>query len=790
MLGHTSAGSIIAAALAGCGSDHAAPASEAARYAVRVAHVDTRFETRDHFIASIEMQLSGEPFAEAMGRDLGGYSRTYTCQSDVCEPDLYVDPLAPASDGGVPRGRPDVAGFSSAIESYEYSKQPMNNAAFESGAGTSLLYGPVLNPGGATGAAALGLARDWVTHLANSSNATTRFIRDGDDSPFGWPGLWLTLQPYSSWDPTIHPTNLVDCSLTSDDNSGAHKAVYTYDYECNYDSLHLANRANQITTAIDPGSSGFLDWKESLWAINYLQSMHDVHEQAVDAVDEEELSNVGMTGNTVGPGLKPGTYLGSSDIEGFQAGNFLQILDNQAAQWLSSLSTTDGKTLDGFGSVADALSYSDDAPLRWFPASIRVTEDADDNGFPRPSSYVIASPDSHLLDLAGLLGAYASVYALTDAANAEIGGSQAARVYFDGDPFPAQNQSPDGERTLHDRALAMMRVLIVNMMRLHFDTKVTRFTDDASVHSSKVQHGDTLSADVAAYALLALRTARRSLHSELSLYGNTKPDTAGIPSPLDAFPLARGNSIGALVDRLIQALAASFYDDLTASDGRAFSGWDLSASRPTDDGAALDAHTAAIRGLLTAYLATGATKFRDRAQRVWVRLDGTFYDPRARMYRPAAGDQSTMVTFTPRRFGLLQAALRDTYELVAALPGHESLRALIEDRVGRLNALVLNGWDDRNGDDRIQWPDECAHLGRGPDGLPLGLGGLQMGERALTGETGPIDATGDAQSPITTDRDHDCVPEISAVGLPAALARSITFELVPLAAAGDAGGAR
>jgi hypothetical protein len=32
---------------------------------------------------------------------------------------------------------------------------------------------------------------------------------------------------------------------------------------------------------------------------------------------------------------------------------------------------------------------------------------------------------------------------------------------------------------------------------------------------------------------------------------------------------------------------------------------------------------------------------------------------------------------------------------------------------------------------------------------------------------------------ITTDRENDCVPEISAAGLPAALANSITFTLSP-----------
>ena len=34
---------------------------------LNVTSVDTTFTTRDHFIASVEMQISGEPFAESMG---------------------------------------------------------------------------------------------------------------------------------------------------------------------------------------------------------------------------------------------------------------------------------------------------------------------------------------------------------------------------------------------------------------------------------------------------------------------------------------------------------------------------------------------------------------------------------------------------------------------------------------------------------------------------------------------------------------------------------------------------
>jgi hypothetical protein len=748
-----------------------------------VTAVDPTFVTEDHFIASVEMQIAGEPFAEAMGRVLAGYSRDFVCQESVCSPSLYYDPSAPGPDGG-PLGRIDLAGYSSAVESYEYSKQPMNNVAFESGAGTSLLFGPVLNPTGATGAAALQLGQDWIARMAGGANANVRFVHPFDaNNPLGWPGLWPTLQPFASWNPAIQPTNEAGCSISSDDDPGAAGALTCDDYECNYSSLHLADRAAQVSSTIGPGPSGWVDWKEALWTLNYLQVMHDVKEAQIDAVAPLQLVNVGVPGNSVTGALFPGVYLGSSDIEGFQAGNFIQILDNQAAQWLSQLTTTDGTSLGGFASLAAALAYGPGDPLRWFPASIRVTEAPDPSGFPAPTGYTIADAGSDLLDQAGLLGGYATAYSLTDQGNDDVGGSQPVMAYFDGDPFPAQNQAPDGSPTLHDRSLAMMRVVLVDMDRVHIDPATGIFVDHADLAGGQVTRGATLSTDVAAYTLLALRTARRSLDSELALYTNTKPDEQNVPSPLDAFPPvgpAGGVAYGARLEQLIGALAGVFYDHLTTPDGRAFAGWNVAAGAATDSGTSLDAHTAAVRGLTTAYLATGAVKYRDRALAVFRRIESAFYDPSARIYRPTEGDASAQVTFTPRRFALLQASLRDTYELIGVLPGNAALASLIERRVARLNKLVLNGWDDRDEDQVIEWPSECAQLGRGPDGQPLGLGGLQMAERVLTGESGSASDSFDAATRvIATDREHDCVPEISAVGRPAALARSVTFSLTP-----------
>ncbi|HEY6462213.1 MAG TPA: hypothetical protein VIY73_18730, partial [Polyangiaceae bacterium] len=698
-----------------------------------VTAVDTTFVTRDHFIASVEMQIAGEPFAEAMGRDLSGYSRDYACQIAVCSPSEYYDPALNGGVAGGPIGRTDLAGFASAVESYEYSKQPMNDVAFESGAGTSLAFGPVLNASGAVGSDALAGLRAWVQRVAVEANTTARDVSSQvtPTNPLGWPGFWPTLQPFTQWDPTIHASNAsTGCTISSDDDPGASGALQCDDYECDYTTLHLPDRASQVNMTIGPGASGWVGWKEALWTLNYLQVMHDANENAVQTVPDDQLALVGTPGNTVlghaGPGATTvaGTYLGSSDIEGFQAANFLQILDNQAAQWLASLTTTDGVNLGGFASLSDALSYADTSPLRWFPGAIVVTEADDASGFPRPASYAISSPDSNLLDLAGMLGAYASIYALTDTSNTTVGGSQPALAYFDGDPFPVQNQAPTGASTLHDRALAIVRVAAVDMERLHVDPASGMFVDDVSLAGGNPSRGSTLSTDTAAYALLSLRTARRALDSVLTLYSNTKPDMEGVPSPLDSLSVAGGTPFGAELDTLIDSLSATFYDELTTADGHAYGEWNVATAAPVDDGSTLDAHTAAIRGLLVAYLSTGQTRYRERALAVFQRLEKAFYDPTARVYRPTPGDTSSTITFTPRRFALLEAALRDTYELIAVLPGNPSLADLVVERVGRLDKLVLNGWDDRDGDTNIEWPDECAHMGTGPDGKPMGLGGL------------------------------------------------------------------
>jgi hypothetical protein len=750
----------------------------------------TRFVTREHMLAAGEMQISGEPLAEAMGRDLGAYSR------DFVPPDVYIDAT-------LDRLWVDIPGFSSGIESYEYSKQPMNNLAFESGAGTSLAYGPLVNPTGATGAAARALLADEVQRFGIGSHADGLYVfppgtfptnnpggatnpkgvGQGSDNPLGWPGIWPTNHVFASFDPAVRATTSLEikCSISSDDNPvGIGGALLCADYECDATTLHLANRAAQIDPTITPGADGFSAWKYGLWVINYLQIMHDVNETAIATVADADVPAVGKPGNSVigfddtGAPAAPGTYLGSSNVEGFQAQMFLLEADNRAEDWLTHLTTTDGTTLSGFSTREAALAYDYTAPLRWFPGRIAVTETPDPaTGFPRPT-YTIASPNSESLDLIGLAMGYAELYALTDQRNTDVGGAVTARVMFDDDPFASDNQDPDGQATLHDRALGIIRTAIVALDRLHTDPASHLLVDTVTMTGAVPVRGHTMSTTWLAYTLIGLRTVRRSLSSQLRLYSNNAPDTAVGQSPLDRLPLhypgAPAVTFTRRLGQMIDAHAALLHDHLTDATGRAWRGWDVVAGTHTDDADVLDAHTAAVRGLFAAFLATGDVRYRTRALAVFARIERVFYDPVVRVYFPTPARVDD-VEYTPLRFALLQSTLRDMYELVAARPGGEALEPVIEDRIGRLNKLVLNGWDDRDHDQFRSSFEECANQ---TDQFPHG--GLQMAERTLTGEFGSEGERVIHPFP-TNDRDNDCVPEVDDAHLPAMLAGSVTLHI-------------
>lgn len=737
----------------------------------------TRFHTADVMLASIEMQVSGEPFAELLGRELGGYDR-FSNQTDV-----YVDP-----ETGLPT--PDPLGFSLAIESYEYSKQMMNNLSFEAGAGISLQYGPVLNPGGATGDPAYTLLADRLQYLAMASRASGAKVgkdfvtvpppADDAQNYYGWPGFWPVFAEFRSFDPAITPSVGADkqCTLagaTDEPLPPGTVVQYVGDYECDTNTLNLDNREAQVEKVLEPEALGLSAWKQALWTINYWAALHDVDQRAIIKVPEAALSLVGEPNNKVvgqwespfevGKLLfgKDGTYFGGVSLEGWQGLVMLEEIDNKSSFLLKNLTTSDGEKATGVASIGEAVDYDYTSTLRWWPAAVAVSEQSTApkpelvrKYFPRPAALTPQTPESRLQDLAALAAGFGVVFSMTDPHNVEIGGLAQFRAAFDGSPWAADDDEPDGEDSLHDRSIGIVKMALVNLDRIHFDPDHRVLVDTAIPTAGGVTRGSTVSTLRAAQAILSMRTALRGLESSLTLYTNDTPDTHGLLSPLEATRLDGATYAGTLVDRvreMITAEADFLADHLVDEDGAAVNGYDLAAGAADASPAALEAQAAAVRGLLEAYLATSDERYRTRAAQAYDVLEKRFWMSDARLYRTTAGE-STTTTWTPRTFGWLHGALRQYYKLWASRPGHADEAQAVLDRVLRLMKLVVNGWDDANRDGVVQ-PSEC-------------LGGrLQMAERALTGEFSIAADQG--------DRDHDCVPDIATAKLPAALAAELVI---------------
>jgi hypothetical protein len=509
------------------------------------------------------------------------------------------------------------------------------------------------------------------------------------------------------------------------------------------------------------------------------------------------------TGQTLLAG-SPGVYLGDIPMEGWQGLTMQEEVDNSAELLLTQLLSQDGVTLtsatailpdggapaldagrqeggqpdvDGGGPewllstgwdpaalAADNYSYS--SPLLYFPYLVAVTETptapspiAETQFFPQPTAFAIADGGSQLAGLSGLLAGFGEAFAFTDQNNAKVGGAVPFLATYDGDPFPLDDQLPDGQGTLHDRALGVLKIALVDLDRLHYDPVNQVLVDSATVSGGKVTRGTTVTTVELGEAIVALRNAFRSLNGTLQLYSNNTPDSQGVPGALDSAPLGGAPYTGSLQSHiltLIEAEANFLSAKLVGKGGAVVNGYDLQAQAADPSPTDLAAETAALRGLLEAYLATSNSAYRTLAMQVYADLQARFWMTDILCFRTTAGVDNPML-FTPLRFGLLSGALREYYILVASNPGQEAVGAALLAQVKRSYKLVLNGWNDRNQDDVIQYPEEC---------MPTGM---EMVERALTGELGhPADMG---------ERDHDCVWELSYRSLPAALGAELVISL-------------
>jgi hypothetical protein len=748
-----------------------------------------RTDTMQLMFAAGEMQTSGEPFVQ----NFAGRILLYYIPSRYSPtPDQYWIPGASAGGGVAPEPVVDLFGFSMAVESYEYSKYHMNIVANQSGAGVSLANGPVVAT--LPGASAFDKLRARMQVLIAATGANvSQFARlpppaNNPTNDFGFPGLWPNMAPYRSFEVTMAPSKeaAVVC-VTQDGGSVAHgygglvqfggQAVPLY--ECDYNSLHLSDRS-QAEHVIGPGILGYATWKEALWAIDFTGRLHDTAANFVTAVSPQDMARVGQLGNLVQaiepPQTVPGVFIGSTPLEGIWGLTMVDEMDNAGAWLLSSLATSDGVTLTGWPSVLAAITYDYSSPLVWFPAAVAVNEAAADAGsgvaqrYPLVGSLSIQDPTSRSVDLAALAQGYALFFGMTDERNVPVGQQLGMQVAFDGVVFANDNGLPDGENSPHDRALGVMRVAFVDLDRIHADPATGVIVDTATMSQGSVTRGSTTTTTALGHVVVGLRHLLMACNASVTQYGapdsDPSKDDLGI---LNAVPIGPPNADPAApptfsgrVRQVLMAQAQFVLSTLTSSDGSVREGATLANGHWTasPDKTTLEAQSAAVRILVEAWFLTHDTTYRDRAGAVAKTLLTAFWSDAARMFRGQAGGPDEVV-MTPERFGWLQQALRETYKALS-VPGDPLLdRSVLEDRMARANKLYLNGWDDMNGDRRVQKPAECLDAR------------LQLGEQALTGEIASI-SNGHAIL-AGSDVENDCVLNIAFANTASVLAGAVHF---------------
>jgi hypothetical protein len=753
-----------------------APPAAVKRVPVYSETISKRVYVQDLMFASGEMQTSGEPFASLFaGRNLGDYDRTYL------PPDMYI--LNNNSTTLPPIPVKDLFGFSTAVESYEYSKMYMNMVIEETTSGISLAYGPVTEQ--EPGATPLAQLQQRAFELLSAAGtdvggfATLPAPSDNTSNYLGFPGLWPEFAPFKDFNPYMTPTYVVvrNCSYQGGYGGVSTLGELSPAYECAYNTTHLVNPPAQEDRVLVPAALGFTVWKESLWGIDFGGRVHDSAGNQVNAVVPQDMPLVGTRGNTVQginpPGLAVGSYIGSSPIEGMWGLMMIANMDNLAEWMVSSLLTSDGATLGGFPSKAQALAYDyPTTPLLWFPNAIAVTEDDSVVPYPPVTSLTITDGTSSSVSYASLLLGYSLNFGMTDPRNTGVGQRIGLQCCFDGAPFaawvPPADGIPNGEDCPHDRALSMIRIAFIDLDRIHSDPTLGVVLDTAAISGGTVTRGNTVTTTTLVHSIIGLFETFLSLNSAVTQYGGADPsptlDASGILNGLPFTPPTPGQNFSQRVRQVFTSNAAFLMNTLTSSDGTVRNGATITTGPSGSTATALtttttlDTQAAALRGLIIGYLATGDMSYFTRAQAVARYLIGpAFYSAPARMYRGQANGPDN-VMMTPSVFAWLQSSLRETYKTIF-VPGDPALdRNVLEDRIARVNKLYLNGWDDLNGNQEVDYPQECLQ------------GRMQQGEQALTGELGRS-----PEGTATCDRDSDCVENIACVDTASTLAAAAYF---------------
>jgi hypothetical protein len=567
--------------------------------------LDKTYDVGAGAFAYTEWELSGEPLASGLGLNL-----------DVLKADIA--------------DAPDAFDFASGIDSYEYSEEAMFALNYQSQLGPHLVNGPVNAMRGGT----MDAFGKRVIHLAQSVGFSPDEIAQ-NLYPLSFPldkGMPEFAQP-------VDATSIGTDEISIKTHAGKEEKVkdFTPTYFRDYKTLGWTTNGSGLSTT--PLAIGGEMLKDVMWAQDFLGGMHETAGgKEIDDVPSKDMDHDGKHA------------LGKADDDGMN-GMLLTEITWDKLLTLRNRFGYDGKTLG----VTIAPAYDAKQQPIWFPNKLSVTLDKK-NGVNSLGSLAVIDGGSSLRDNWMLMWALGEMYGLSDQRTANSNQKNSFLAVFDGDPFPAAPAANRGlETSKYQQAddpftltATLANLVMQDLDVLHFDAKANTFVDDWS----NGRRGDKVTSYDAAYTITALQIYQRALEALPVGYAS-----ASSGKPLQAAADQR-------ISELIKDEGNFIVSKLVGKDGLVADSFSIGKGPSSQQ--SLATQFAVIRGLSSAFVATGDEKYRTAARDIYLAVERRMFDKSSGLFDPTPGKPFEA---TPWTAGAVSAGLR---ELMTTLASRES----------------------------------------------------------------------------------------------------------------------
>ncbi len=551
---------------------------------------DATYDTTSQMLMANEMFESGEPFAEALGYNLDD-----------------LDPMV--------LNVPDSLAYTLGIENYEYSRYNLGTLTGRSGMGTHMMWSPVV---------VMKAAMEPANFDGSMTGGTANGYNEDDE--------FIKMMMHFSMI-TNHTPPMNGYPQFTDFYSGINTLPQTVaaDFQTNWTTLRWDR--SQMDKTLNLGAMGQSMSKQYLWAQDMLSAFHDANDNSIEAdgTVTPDLPN--------SPDFDPNNnvFYGGDGLDGF-IGTMLTAVAINKTMFVKENLAYDGTTL---GSV-DPATYDPANGIKFFPHKINVTEATTTTGLPpRIGSLTVTDASSDLFDQVSFLTATLGYTDMMNYNNTSDAAHLAYHEVFDGDPFPAP-MSVSGTPGPFDLMKGTSKVLLMNIMAMHFDTSNGTFVDTANYDGTTLTKGTTITAEYAAYTIVALEKASM---------------------------VFMGTPLQTAADNALTAQANFILQHFVDTNGGFYNAYDINSGADTGD-QSLAANAALTRALYIAYRHTNDSTFLTAADNGYNFLINSFYVPANHSFLTELNH--TTATYNPWNIAILSGALRE-----ATLIGNHSEAANI-----------------------------------------------------------------------------------------------------------------